>query len=101
MNKTPALANPDRLDLLRNTCSLRIDELSAISGPVAILVTDGPDRGKELLLEDGTLTIGANPTCSLVLSDPTVSGRHASLERVGRRVRISDLQSKNGLRYLG
>src|SRR5262249_29074691 len=34
--------------------------------------------------------------CNLRLSDPTVSRRHAGLEMVGQRLRITDFGSKNG-----
>jgi two-component system, NtrC family, response regulator HydG len=64
-----------------------------------IRVLKGVDAGKTLLL-DATLPacalVGTSPTCDLRLTDREVSRRHASLEIVGRRLRLLDLDSTNG-----
>jgi DNA-binding NtrC family response regulator len=52
-------------------------------------------------LEEGTALIGAHPDCDLVLTDPTVSRRHAQVELHARKIRVTDLNSKNGTFYLG
>ena len=40
--------------------------------------------------------IGRNPSCDLVLADPTVSRRHAELRRDGDGWVLADLHSSNG-----
>jgi len=61
-------------------------------------------RGGSLALPDGTtlaigpdpITIGRDPACQVVLSDPEVSGVHAELSATSQGVRIRDLDSTNG-----
>ncbi len=69
--------------------------------PVRLLVIDGPDRGTEAIISDGTAMIGSHEDCALRLSDPAVSRRHLAIELLGKKVRVKDLSSKNGSRYLG
>jgi hypothetical protein len=47
------------------------------------------------------MTIGRSSGCELVLSDDTVSRRHASLVRHGDAIVITDLGSTNGTRING
>jgi transcriptional regulator with GAF, ATPase, and Fis domain len=64
-----------------------------------IRVVEGADQGKHLLLDaslPARVLVGTSPTCELRLTDREVSRRHASLEIVGRRLRILDLESTNG-----
>jgi pSer/pThr/pTyr-binding forkhead associated (FHA) protein len=69
--------------------------------PVRVQVISGPDRGRHTLVLDGTAVVGTRPDCALVLTDPTVSRRHLSLELIPGGVRVTDLGSKNGLRFQG
>ena len=69
--------------------------------PVRLLVVDGPDRGRESVVNEGTATVGSHHSCELKLTDSGVSRRHLSIELLGSRVRVRDLGSKNGTRYLG
>ncbi len=43
-----------------------------------------------------TLTVGKDPACEVVLSDPFVSARHLRVERRGGRFHLRDLGSTNG-----
>jgi pSer/pThr/pTyr-binding forkhead associated (FHA) protein len=47
------------------------------------------------------LVIGRDPDCALVVTDPTVSRRHAELRREGDRWVVADLGSSNGTRVNG
>jgi hypothetical protein len=47
------------------------------------------------------LTLGRSPHCDCVLSDPTVSRRHAALTRSGDAWLLRDLHSTNGTRLNG
>ena len=69
--------------------------------PLRLCVTEGADRGKEAVIKEGTAVIGTRSDCTLVLTDTAVSRRHASVELLGSRVRVRDLGSKNGTRYMG
>jgi DNA-binding NtrC family response regulator len=65
-----------------------------------LAVVEGPQAGKASFVIDaevpGVVHIGHSPSCALVLDDPAASRRHASLELVGSRLRIVDLESANG-----
>jgi len=64
-----------------------------------LTVFEGPDQGRGVSLsglEPSRALLGSSASCDLRLSDPEVSRRHASVESVGRRLRICDLGSKNG-----
>lgn len=61
-----------------------------------ILVVKGPDRGLEVEIQATKLTIGSSNSNDLVLSDTTVSRRHALLAVEGDRYVLRDLESTNG-----
>jgi transcriptional regulator with GAF, ATPase, and Fis domain len=64
-----------------------------------VLVIEGPDAGKSFLLDPhapARLLIGTSVVCGIRLTDQAVSRRHAALEPVGRRYRLTDLGSTNG-----
>jgi DNA-binding NtrC family response regulator len=66
-----------------------------------LAVVDGPDRGRSLKLDVGRITIGADPRCDLVLEDPSVSGVHAEAALMEEGVRVRDMGSTNGIKFLG
>lgn len=61
-----------------------------------LLVVNGPDRGLEVEIQATKLTIGSSSSNDLVLSDTTVSRRHALLAAEGDRYALRDLESTNG-----
>ncbi|MGE0788713.1 MAG: sigma 54-interacting transcriptional regulator [Sandaracinaceae bacterium] len=61
-----------------------------------LLVVDGPDRGLEVEIKATKLTIGSSSSNDLVLTDTTVSRRHALLAVEGERYVLRDLESTNG-----
>ena len=63
----------------------------------SVEVVAGPDKGKKATTLDALIRIGSDPTCDLVLSDPTVSRRHLELERGPRGLIVRDLGSRNGV----
>jgi hypothetical protein len=67
-------------------------------GPQASVVL--PD-GRTVTVDEGPLTIGRLPECSIVVEDANVSRRHAELRRDGDDVVVSDLGSTNGTRVNG
>lgn len=58
-------------------------------------VCDGPQRGARYSLVAGANSIGRDPRSRLLLEEPSVSRRHASIE-VGERGLVRDLGSSNG-----
>lgn len=63
---------------------------------VRVRVTGGPDRGREALLEAGTLLVGTHPDNDLVLRDPVVGKYHLELALVAAGVRVRDLGAEGG-----
>lgn len=64
-----------------------------------VVVLAGPDEGLEAPIE-GTVTVGADEGCNLVLSDRAVSRKHLTLGVDGSTVIVRDLGSRNGT-FLG
>ncbi len=65
-----------------------------------VLVTAGPDRGREFGLAWGSAVIGRDPGCEVRLSDSLVSRRHARLA-ITDVAEIVDLGSANGTQLGG
>jgi S-DNA-T family DNA segregation ATPase FtsK/SpoIIIE len=64
---------------------------------VAILrVVGGPDAGREFPLKAGSIVLGRDASCDIVLADPLVSKRHVRFE-VSSAVEVVDLGSANGV----
>jgi DNA-binding NtrC family response regulator len=62
-------------------------------------VTTGDLAGKTLSIGARPVTVGADAGCDLVLSDPTVSRRHAEIRVSNDGVVVRDLGSTNGTFY--
>jgi two-component system, NtrC family, response regulator HydG len=78
-------------------------ESASQSPPLAVAlrlrVVEGVDTGLATIIDDGRpgrLLIGRSPACELLLNDARVSRRHAAIEIVDGKVRVSDLGSTNG-----
>jgi hypothetical protein len=61
-----------------------------------LVVVDGPDRGKELVVDRERVTIGRSVICNLVLTDHAVSGSHCEVRAHERGFLLRDLDSTNG-----
>ncbi|MEP7180100.1 MAG: FHA domain-containing protein, partial [Pseudonocardiales bacterium] len=59
-------------------------------------VVGGPDGGRAVALPRGIVTIGRTADCDLVLTDPDVSRRHASITVTSVGMIARDLSSTNG-----
>jgi DNA-binding NtrC family response regulator len=68
---------------------------------VRMVVTDGPDRGREFTLQRGVFAVGKAEDCDQVLSDSTVSRRHLEVTVRPRDVLCRDLGSTNGSFFNG
>ncbi|WP_224246752.1 sigma 54-interacting transcriptional regulator [Hyalangium gracile] len=83
------------------TVDLTVSEGPGGLEPVVVEAIEGPGRGARATLSSGTLLVGSDSACELPLEDPTVSRRHVVLELLAGAVRVRDLGSRNGTRYLG
>lgn len=78
------------------SASMPQNTVYAPAGAFSVTVTS-MKTGKESRLQlSDAITIGRDPSNTLVLSEPTVSGNHAVMTRVDGRIYIEDMSSKNG-----
>ncbi|OGW18485.1 MAG: hypothetical protein A2X56_09555 [Nitrospirae bacterium GWC2_57_13] len=63
---------------------------------VRLVVTKGKDEGREVTLQQAAIAIGALAESDLVLTDPTVSRKHAVVEERPDGYVVRDLESTNG-----
>ncbi len=61
-----------------------------------LVVIGGPQQGQVFPLQKPSISIGRAPQCDVALTDSSVSGRHASLEKSGPQTVLQDLNSSNG-----
>ncbi len=66
-----------------------------------IIVTEGPDKGQEVSIDQQRITIGRSSGCDLVLRDPSVSYQHAEIivDEAGHL--LNDANSTNGIFMMG
>lgn len=64
-------------------------------------VVDGPDRGRSVTSDRGSVIVGSAPDADLALTDTAVSRAHVRLVPFGDGVEITDLDSKNGVYLAG
>ncbi len=62
-----------------------------------LVIVDGPDKGATFALDLNAprILVGTSPVCEVRLTDPSVSRRHAALETIEGRLRVSDVNSTN------
>jgi transcriptional regulator with PAS, ATPase and Fis domain len=63
-----------------------------------IEIVEGPDEGRSIVKDAGTVTVGNDASVDLRLSDDTVSRFHAELRLMAEGVLVVDLGSTNGTR---
>jgi pSer/pThr/pTyr-binding forkhead associated (FHA) protein len=102
----PVLVTDDAPLATREIALSLVSAALAAQGEAAaakLVVTSGPDQGKELpLVELGRpYVIGRGPGLDLTLSDVDCSRRHVEVSRRGAGIWIKDLGSKNGARLDG
>jgi DNA-binding NtrC family response regulator len=61
-----------------------------------LVVADGPNRGKRLLLNKDVITVGKREDNDLVLTDKTVSRNHLEIKYSQDSLLLRDLESTNG-----
>src|SRR5271165_4221123 len=76
------------------TVARPVDSRGAFLEVRRLRVLEGTNGGAEFPLDPNApsrILIGTSPACTIRLTDPTVSRRHAALEPVGQRYRLTDL----------
>ncbi len=77
----------------------RPDAPAPVESVFEVTVVAGPDEGASVRL-DGTqasrVLVGSSEACTLRLRDREVSRRHIAFDSAGARLRVTDLDSKNG-----
>jgi adenylate cyclase len=68
---------------------------------LSLVMNPGTSEEQTLILAPGTSTIGRTKDNQIVCMHKSLSRKHAQLDYDGTRVRVADLQSKNGLYYEG
>jgi hypothetical protein len=86
-----------RLRAGRFTITTEVHEGEEGLAPAELVLPDG----QRVEVGSGPVVIGRLPECTVVLSDPNVSRRHAELRRAGDSVLVTDLGSTNGTRVNG
>jgi hypothetical protein len=61
-----------------------------------VVILDGNDKGRDFRVRDGQNSLGSDPACNIVISHPTISGKHASLRVQDGKFFLTDLGSTNG-----
>jgi Inner membrane component of T3SS, cytoplasmic domain len=56
----------------------------------------GQQKGEDFRIREGPNTIGSEPDADIVLRDPAIAGKHASLRYKDQKFTITDLDSTNG-----
>ena len=61
-----------------------------------LVVIEGPEKGKELVIDRERITAGRSVICDLQLNDKAVSGTHFEVVATEKGVMLHDLGSTNG-----
>jgi len=68
---------------------------------LSLVMNPGTSEEQTLILAPGTSTIGRTKDNQIVCMHKSLSRKHAQLDYDGTKVRVADLQSKNGLYFEG
>jgi hypothetical protein len=61
-----------------------------------LVAMNGTQKGEDFRLRDGKNTLGSEPGAEILVQDPAVSSRHASINYKDGKFVITDLDSTNG-----
>jgi pSer/pThr/pTyr-binding forkhead associated (FHA) protein len=82
------------------SCLLLVSDDRHLGQP-RLLVTAGPDAGREAAIGDEGLLVGRDPTCTLCLSDKGVSRKGCRIRARGTGFLVEDEGSSNPVRLAG
>ncbi len=90
------------MSYLEHTYSTEVLKVSGSQLPgCRLVVIGGDDVGATIELPAGAITVGKSSSADLKLRDSAVSAKHARFEVSDGGIRVTDLGSTNGTRYLG
>ncbi len=94
----PPRAGDEDLEAALDRALARSESPPADPEPIeaAVVVLRGRDTGRVYGFRGGAVLIGRAPSAQIRLDEPSVSQRHALIERVGTRFFVTDLGSSNG-----
>lgn len=73
----------------------------SVGDVLSLVMNPGTSEEQTLILAPGTSTIGRTKDNQIVCMHKSLSRKHAQLDYDGTKVRVADLQSKNGLYFEG
>jgi hypothetical protein len=80
----------------------RLDKnTDAVARNGKLLILNGSLQGREFILNEEHYSIGSDPTCDIILNDPTVSRRHCEIQFTPTGCLLRDLGSTNGTFVFG
>jgi len=88
---SPSAKQADRTEVLAG-----MSQKPLILKKARFVVTAGRDKGREMVIQSPLVSIGTLPENGLVLTDPTVSRKHAVVEETPGGYLLRDLDSTNG-----
>ncbi|MBC7052075.1 FHA domain-containing protein, partial [Salmonella enterica subsp. enterica serovar Enteritidis] len=68
---------------------------------LSLVMNPGTPEEATCLLSPGTVTIGRTKDNQIICQHKSLSRKHAQLDYDGNKVRLADLQSKNGVFFNG
>jgi DNA-binding NtrC family response regulator len=99
MDRSHIVTRPGEIATLRRERFTRPKPAAGTAGSTFVLaVVEGPDTGLIITLDASgpRALLGQSPVCSLRLTDPEVSRRHASLAVTATHLQLIELGSTNG-----
>ncbi len=99
MERSHIVTRPGEIATLRRERFTRPKPAAGAAGSTFVLaVVEGPDTGLIITLDPSgpRALLGQSPVCSLRLTDPEVSRRHASLAVTSTHLQLIELGSTNG-----
>lgn len=80
--------------------TLKVELRKAKESSASVVVVRGPSSGARFVLRDESV-VGREATCEIALNDPSVSRKHARINKEGDAYRLTDLGSANGVEPKG
>src|SRR4051812_17966510 len=76
--------------------TLRKELQKAKEQEACLIIIRGKPQGHRFFLTQTEMTIGRDPSADIVLSDQSISRKHAKVSKEGDQVKLTDLGSSNG-----
>jgi hypothetical protein len=94
VEQTAAAVAPAMAPVVRKTVLLSQKYKPPVVGWFVAL--NGQQKGEDFRLREGQNTVGSDSSCDIVITDSTISAKHASLRYKEGKFILTDLDSTNG-----